>query len=417
MNVDEYVAARYGRLLERAVELGAPEGLASEYVDQVLLDQQKAIRKAEDPDPVVHAALERAVLDEPRAGRSPWPFVGVALAAVGVAVAVVLTQDPTTDPMPPLFGYTGEQAAVLLGESGYDVVLRPVRECEPLGQVLTSDPRAGEPVERGAQVQVFTAVPSGSLCEAQYIRRGDAWAFLDFAISGSTAPAFARTVTIVIDGVEGEPRSGVGAATSPRWEPIRALVARQAHEPTLTPTGQPMLTVTKGVPPPATCGTPRPPGAADRTALQARGRPPQDRADAGLPVDDRPLPRLEPGHRRRRHLLRRRPALTGGDSVEPVDPVDSGTRIGFSLAQVRNAATHDEQHDARPQVGVDPTGLVGLGVAEQPQESRITPYVASSPPMMLRMSRAPAAWRRSGRRMGLPGRFVSSDTAAPQTIT
>ena len=25
MNVDEYVAARYGRLLERAVELGAPE--------------------------------------------------------------------------------------------------------------------------------------------------------------------------------------------------------------------------------------------------------------------------------------------------------------------------------------------------------------------------------------------------------
>ena len=59
MNVDEYVAARYGRLLERAIELGAPDGLATEYVDQVLLDQRKAIRRADDPDPVVFAALER----------------------------------------------------------------------------------------------------------------------------------------------------------------------------------------------------------------------------------------------------------------------------------------------------------------------------------------------------------------------
>ena len=110
-------------------------------------------------------------------------------------------------------------------------MLRPVRECEPIGQVLTSAPQAGQPLEQGDRVDVFTAVPSGSNCEAQFVRRGDAWAFLDFAVTGDTTPAFARTVTVVIDGVEGEPRSGVGAATSARWETLRELVVRQAHAP------------------------------------------------------------------------------------------------------------------------------------------------------------------------------------------
>jgi hypothetical protein len=268
MNVDEYVAARYGRLLERAVELGAPEGTASEYVDQVLLDQQRAIRRAEDPDPQVYEALERSVLGIPEPGRSPWPFVGIGLAGIGIAVAVVLTQDPVTEPMPALFGYTGEQAERLLEREGYDVVLRPVRECEPLGQVLTSVPKAGEPLEPGSRVDVFTAVPSGSNCEAQFVRRSDAWAFLDFAVTGDTTPDFARTVTVVIDGIEGEPRSGVAPATSARWEAVRELVRRQAHAPASTPTGQPMLTVSQGVPPPSTCGVPRPAGAAVRAALR-----------------------------------------------------------------------------------------------------------------------------------------------------
>jgi hypothetical protein len=216
----------------------------------------------------VYEALERAVLNKPRPGRSPWPYVAVLLAGVALAVGVVLTQDPETAPMPPLFGYTGEQAARLLESDGYEVLLRPVRECEPLGQVLTSEPKAGEPVERGALVSVFTATPSGSNCEAQFVRRGDAWEFLDFAITGESQPAFARTVTVVVDGVEGEPRSGVGAAASPRWTALRDLVRRQSHEASRSPTGQPMLSVTLGVPPPTTCSILRPPGAADRTALR-----------------------------------------------------------------------------------------------------------------------------------------------------
>ncbi len=268
MNVDEYVAARYGRLLERAVELGAEEGLAAEYVDQVLLDERKAIKRAEDPDPHVYAALERAVLKKPKPGLSPWPFVGVVLVTIAVVVGVVLTQEPETDPVPSLFGYTGEQARTLLEDEGYDVVLRPVRQCEPLDQVIGSDPRAGDPVEIGSIISVFTAAPAGSDCEAKFGQRSDAWTFLEFAITGEAEPSFARTVTIVVDGVEGDPRSGVGAASSERWTSIRELVARQSQEPARTPTGLPLLTVSEGLPPDSTCSIVRPAGATDRTALR-----------------------------------------------------------------------------------------------------------------------------------------------------
>ena len=131
-----------------------------------------------------------------------------------------------------------------------------------------SDPAAGAPVEDGGRISVFTAAPAGSDCEAQFGQRSDAWSFLDFAITGEVEPTFARTVTIVIDGVEGEPRSGVGAAASQRWASIRELVARQAQAPAKTPTGLPMLTVLEGLPPDSTCSILRPPGATDRTALR-----------------------------------------------------------------------------------------------------------------------------------------------------
>ena len=44
-----------------------------------------------------------------------------------------------------------------------------------------------------------------------------------------------------------------------------------------------MLTVTQGVPPAATCGIPRPPGAGDRQPPDP-GRRPQDRLDLGCPL-------------------------------------------------------------------------------------------------------------------------------------
>jgi hypothetical protein len=287
MNVDEYVAARYGRLLERAVELGAPEGQAAEYVDLVLLEQRKAIRRAEDPDPVVFDALDRAVLKVPEPGRSPWPYVAVGLAGIAVAVGVVLTQEPEQEPLPSLFGLTGDRARALLEDDGYEVLLRERRACEPMGMVIDSEPRAGDPTPQGATVSVFTAVPAGSQCEADYRIREDAWGFLAFAISGGSSPDFARTVTVVIDGVEGEPRSGVGAETSPRWSALRALVAEQSTVPAATVTGQPVLSVSEGVPPERTCDLERPPGAAERTALRLEvdARPSGDERGCPLTVD------------------------------------------------------------------------------------------------------------------------------------
>jgi hypothetical protein len=284
MNVDEYVAARYGRLLEHAVELGAEEGLAAEYVDQVLLDQRKAIKKADDPDPLVRAALERAVLKLPEPGLSPWPFVAVGLVAIAVVVGVVLTQDPETRPVPSLFGYTGDQARTLLEDEGYDVVLRPVRQCDPLDQVLGSEPAAGAPVEDGARISVFTAAPAGSDCEAVFGMRSDAWDFLAFAITGNARTEFARTVTVVVDGVEGEPRSGTASPTSERWRTLRGLIAREATRPAGNATGLPFLIVTQQTPPDVTCGTERPVSAGDRVVLRLEIDGRQFGATTGCPL-------------------------------------------------------------------------------------------------------------------------------------
>ena len=69
MDFDQYVAARYGRLIEHAVLLGCAEGEAGTCVDRVLLEQRKRISRAEDPDPLVREALERAISGAPE--RSP----------------------------------------------------------------------------------------------------------------------------------------------------------------------------------------------------------------------------------------------------------------------------------------------------------------------------------------------------------
>ncbi|WP_372735084.1 hypothetical protein [Nocardioides sp.] len=257
MKVEEYVAARYGRLLEYAVELGAPEGLAHEYVDQVLLDQQRAIRRAEDPDPVVRAALEEAIRGPRREGRSPWPLVGGVLGAIAVLVALTLTMDPYTEPMPSLFGHTGPEAQELLEGEGYEVVLRPLRACEPLDLVLGSQPPTGAPVESGAVISVFTAVPSGSECEARYPLREEAWGFLRFAVTGSPRPQFAVAVDVFVDGVLSESLSGTAAST-PEWAQVRELVATAATRPADNATGQAEVRIIEAVPPLTTCGHPRP---------------------------------------------------------------------------------------------------------------------------------------------------------------
>ena len=71
MDFDQYVVARRGRLVEQAVVLGCPEEQAGTHVDQVLLEQRKRIRRAEDPDPLMREALERAINGTPERSRRP----------------------------------------------------------------------------------------------------------------------------------------------------------------------------------------------------------------------------------------------------------------------------------------------------------------------------------------------------------
>lgn len=77
MDFDEYVAARRATLARAAVLLGFGEGTAPGVADGVLRDNARRIRRVDDPDPLVFAALARTPLPHPAApppgpGRAAW---------------------------------------------------------------------------------------------------------------------------------------------------------------------------------------------------------------------------------------------------------------------------------------------------------------------------------------------------------
>jgi len=283
VDFDQYVAARYGRLVEHAVLLGCAEGEAGSCVDQVLLEQRKAIRKAEDPDTLVHAALERAISGHREQRGRAGAFVALGLVALAVAVGAALTYRPPPEPMPSLFALDGSQAQQLLEKQGYDVVLRPARACEPKGLVLGSDPPAGRPVRDGATVTVRTAVPSGPSCDALYPFRSDAWRFVGFALGGPP-PEFARTVTIVVDGWDPWRLDHVAAVDPARWGDLMRMIARSARATAPTASGMPRLNVRTGMTPLTLCGLPHPDGTQGRTALRIEIDPRADGDGQGCPL-------------------------------------------------------------------------------------------------------------------------------------
>jgi hypothetical protein len=286
MDFDEYVAARYGRLIEHAVLLGCAEGEAGSCVDQVLLEQRKQIRKAEDPDPLVHEALERAIAGRPERRSRTGLFVGAGLLAVAVAVGVALTYRPPPEPMPSLFALDGDQAAQLLEDQGFDVVLRPARACEPQGLVLGSDPPTGRLVRDGATVTVRTAVPSGPTCDAHYADRSAAWQFVAFALGGPP-PEFARTVTVVVDAQDPYSLDHVAAVDPDRWGGLFRRVSRVARATAPTDSGMPRLTVRGNLLPTVLCGVPKPPGTGERRVLRLEidSRPASDVTGCPMTID------------------------------------------------------------------------------------------------------------------------------------
>lgn len=283
MDFDQYVAARYGRLIEHAVLLGCAEGEAGTHVDQVLLAQRKRIQRAEDPDPLVQAALEQSIHGAPPRPSRAGPLVGIALVGVAVAVAVALTYRPPPEPMPSLFALDGSQAQQLLEERGYDVQLRPARACEPQGLVLGSDPPAGQPVRKGATVTVRTAVPSDVFCEAQYVARSDAWEFVAFALGGK-APEFADTVHLLVSGSMARSFVRADAGDRTRWREAFDLIEAAAHQAASTTNGMPALRVDATIPPDLWCGVPRPTETGRRFALRLEIDPRGPRDVRGCPL-------------------------------------------------------------------------------------------------------------------------------------
>lgn len=283
MDFDQYVAARHGRLVEHAVLLGCSEDEAGPRVDEVLHAQRRVIARAEDPDPQVRAALERAVTGSGRP-RRPGLLAALGALALVVAVAGVLTEQPATARMPSLFALHASQAQRLLEDAGYDVVVLPTPACAPEGVVVATYPRPGQPVTRGATVTVRTAGPrQGASCAADDEVVADAWAFVGFALGGEP-PQFADTVYVVLDRSEPATIEDHRAVDPRQWGTVFELIARSGRQVADTDTGLPVLRVNDAVPPDLWCGVPRPPGTEGRSAIRIQIDPRGPRDDHGCPL-------------------------------------------------------------------------------------------------------------------------------------
>lgn len=260
MDIDEYRAARRTRLIELATELGVPTDESALMVDQVIEEQQRRIRRAEDPDDVVVPALRHRVLGGRRRGRSSTIIPLFALAAVVLAVplAYVARDDDRTRTVPSLLGFTAGEAARTLERDDIAVRVVGVPQCNPAGQVLGSDPPAGSAVRTDEVVTVIaTSFPQWE-CPADGAARARAWTFLRFLVGGSALPDFAPGVRLYVDGEEVIVVDGGESATAPGWRSVvRDPVLRYVSRPAPNPLGQPVVSVSQGIPPPTTCGHPR----------------------------------------------------------------------------------------------------------------------------------------------------------------
>ena len=201
----EYRDARWYALLREAAELGVPEEEARVLVEQVLRRSERRIRRSDDPDPLVRAALAAAVLGAPPSARGRhWPAALALTGAVAVAVAVVLLARPTPPPthhlrgdqVPSWFGYDGPAAERMLEARGLRVRLQPFQACEVMGRVVASDPPPGTAYRRGDRVTVYTALPADITCLTDSQDRALAWELVDFATGRGPAPPFAPRVWV-----------------------------------------------------------------------------------------------------------------------------------------------------------------------------------------------------------------------------
>ncbi|CAB4931684.1 unannotated protein [freshwater metagenome] len=259
MDVEEYRAARRTRLVERAVELGLPADEAGVLVDRVIEEQRRRIRRAEDPDDVVVPALRDAILVGPTGARTTTLVVLLAVVAVVVAVPIAyVTRDDSPPVMPSLFGLTTSEATRALQRDDIASRVVEVPQCNPAGQVLGSDPPPGSAVGADDVVTLIATSTPEWRCPDDAAARERAWAFLRFLVSGTASPGFAQGVRLFVDGEEVTVVGGAEAADTPGWQSVvRDPVLDYASRPAANPLGQPVVSISYGVPPPTTCGHPR----------------------------------------------------------------------------------------------------------------------------------------------------------------
>lgn len=291
MDPREYLDARWHALVRTAVDLGVPEEDAPALVQRVLDRNQRRIRRAEDPDPLVHEALRDAVLGPPPAPprrRTPRLLALVAaLAAVGLGVALTRPDQPATDRLgddqvPSLFGYDGATAQALLEDRGLSVTLKPRRACEVLDRVLGSIPPAGAPYGSGDDIVVYTSLPTNEPCLINYTDRETAWRMLDFANGRGDAPEFADRVFVYA--AESGPAvvlTGAEAADPASWRPTQVLAELRAASSEVALVDErpltyslPAIRVTDATEGLGRCGVPDPSVAGDADAFAVLIRPP-----------------------------------------------------------------------------------------------------------------------------------------------
>ena len=207
MDPREYRDARWHSLLRAAEDLGVDPEQAPALVEQVLVRQQRRIRRADDPDPLVRQALADAVLGPPRpttrqtlAGgrrrrRSPSRWSGP-----------VVAPDPTgaAAGRPP----ARRPDAVALRVRRCDGAARCSRSAASRSSSDRSGParcatgwsRASPPPARrstaATSVVVYTALPADVSCLTDYGDRELAWQLLDWANGHAPAPTFAPRVWV-----------------------------------------------------------------------------------------------------------------------------------------------------------------------------------------------------------------------------
>lgn len=300
MEPGEYRDARWYDLLRRAEDLGVPADDAPTLVQRVLDQNRTPIRRAEDPDPLVHDALHDAVLGPPpRDDTRRWRGAAVlaaAVAAIAVVVALTRPEQPLPDRLrgdqvPSLFGFDGGHARALLESRGLKVTVVQFRSCEVLGRVVASDPPPGTAYRRGDTITVYTSVPASLACLTNYQDRAAAWQLLDFANGRGPAPPFTERVFVYAGDAAPVVLDHGTAADSEAWADTGVLSGlRRASEQVALVSEHPLeyavpaIRVTRTDEGIGSCGVPEPAVAGSGDAFSVMVRSP-DRTGCPVRVD------------------------------------------------------------------------------------------------------------------------------------